>query len=154
MIQRPSAPATLRLDVAADPEWLSYIRHCIEGVTAHLDCPEEDALQIEMSVDEACANSIDAMRRLAISPNEARVCVKLWVEENQLHIQVQDCANSFFDAFQRAMPISDYTDRTQRRGYGLQIIKTFMDAVHYEHCSQNGNLLFMTKQFAHSTIQA
>ena len=73
------------------------------------------------------------------------VRIEITLLEQGLKIAVVDRGRDFADHFEKAVPFHDGTDRTRHRGYGLQIIKTCMDEVHYSHETDRGNRLVLTK---------
>lgn len=138
-------PADLALEISANPHWLCFVRQFVNLLARNLDLTSEEALQLEMSVDEACANSIQGALDAGTEPTGA-VRIEVAIRDGTLHVIVADSGEDFSEQFHRARPMSTFTDRSRRRGYGLQIIKTFMDDVHYERDPQNGNRLHLIKR--------
>ncbi len=124
---------------------LVLIRKIVNSLTADLGVSEEHALQLEMAVDEACSNSIVSIREKEGETSITRVRIEISVQEHCLRLAIVDSGNNFREQYERALPFHEGTDRTRDRGYGLQIIKTFMDEVDYIHDPAFGNKLILTK---------
>jgi len=114
----------------------------------HLGIPEKEALQLEICIDEACANSIQAIRDIEGNNPSTKVRIEVKICVESLRITVRDKGKDFSTSFNKAVPLSDFSDRTKKRGYGLQIIKTLMDDVQYQHEPEMGNSLHLVKYFS------
>jgi serine/threonine-protein kinase RsbW len=141
-------PSDLSIDITAQPYCLSIIRHFIGCIATELHFTPENALQLELCVDEACANSISAIHAAEGNQPQSRLHVEVHINSTFIKITVHDSGHDFMQKFKKALPLSDETDRTQKRGYGLKIIKTFMDDVQYVHEPSTGNRLHLIKYFA------
>ncbi|MGI6456766.1 MAG: ATP-binding protein [bacterium] len=147
MRQEPEHIPDLTIEFKARPEFLAVLRGFVRCFTKHLNLTPEEALQLEICVDEACANSIEHSLAHNSEPFEARIKIELHVLPDHLHLTVQDQGQDFSNHFDKALPLSDFSDRTRMRGYGLQIIKTLMDDVHYHYDPSLGNRLCLIKYF-------
>ena len=137
----------LSLEITAQPQFLTVIRLFVGCLVKEMNFSEQEAIQLELCVDEACANSIDAIQEKEGPEPTTRLHVDFTISDEYLKISVQDIGKDFTQSFQKALPMSEKTDRTQMRGYGLQIIKTFMDDVQYIHDPSLGNTLHLIKYF-------
>lgn len=144
MTREPS-PADLAIEISADSRWLLLVREYVNLLARQLDLTHEEALQLEMCVDEACSNSIHAVQKLHADPDKCKVRLELRLADEHIRVTVIDCGGDFSEHFHNALPMTGLTDRTRKRGYGLQIIKTLMDEVSYEHDPHHGNRLHFTK---------
>lgn len=136
------------VEFAAQPQYLALIRTFIGCFCSHLGLASEEALQLEICVDEACANSIEGIQALEGTHPKTRIRIELTLHDNGVQLSVVDQGRDFSYHFRKAAPLADYSDRTRRRGYGLQIIKTLMDDVHYSHDPGLGNRLSFVKYFS------
>ncbi|MDX9755359.1 MAG: ATP-binding protein [bacterium] len=150
MSEMPHPKQDISLEITAQPQYLSVIRHFISCLAQELNFSTEEALQLEMCVDEACANSICAIHDKEGPEPKTKVKVDILIDPSSLKITIHDSGKDFSPHFQKALPIDEHTDRTQFRGYGLQIIKTFMDDVQYDRDPAAGNHLHMIKYFSES----
>jgi len=130
------------VEIAPQSNYLSLLRNVINSVANQLDMDESMVGQLEMCIDEACANSISAMNEHGI---QTPVRLEVIVEKHCVRFTVYDSGEDFSHHFQNATPMDDETDRTKKRGYGLRIIKTFMDEVQYHHDPEEGNRLHLIK---------
>lgn len=135
----------LTLEVPPHPANLAVVRMMIGLIAEAIGFNETEALELELSVDEACSNSIAAMQETEGEAAAGGVRIEITILEQGLKIAVLDRGRNFADHFERAVPFHEGTDRTRPRGYGLQIIKTCMDEVHYFHEAERGNRLVLTK---------
>lgn len=117
----------------------------VNSLSNDLGFSEQDAMQLEMAVDEACANSIASIQEKEGDTPETKVRLEISVQQHCLRLAIVDSGNNFREQYEKAVPFHEETDRTRERGYGLQIIKTFMDEVHYIHDPNYGNKLILTK---------
>lgn len=145
MPDRPGAPTDLALEINANSRWLHLVREFVNLLAQNLNLTQEDALQLEMCVDEACANSINAVENFQADPEKCKVRIEAVIANGSIHITIVDCGADFSDPFHRALPMTGLTDRTRKRGYGLQIIKTLMDEVRYERDPAAVNRLHLIK---------
>lgn len=135
----------ITLEVKPQLSNLSLIRHLVNSISTDLGLSEREAVQMEMAVDEACANSIVSIQENEGDIPQAKVRLEISVQQHCLRVAIVDTGKSFHEQYEKAMPFHEETDRTCKRGYGLQIIKTFMDEVHYIHDPRIGNKLILTK---------
>ena len=144
-----------RLDIAIDaqPQILVVVRHFVSSLAQDLKLSPEEALQLELCVDEAGANSIQGTNEANGEDSNQLVRIEFKIEPDALHIDVIDFGEDFSHFLDRATPLTEFTDRTRKRGYGLQIIKTFMDEVSYQHDPQAGNRLHLIKYLSQNRDQ-
>ncbi|MEW6234799.1 MAG: hypothetical protein AB1656_05375 [Candidatus Omnitrophota bacterium] len=76
------------------------------------------------------------IRKMVNSLSENEQCFRL---------AINDGGSDFSKEFAMAVAFHENTDRTRRRGYGLQIIKTFVDEAHHVYEPNLGNKLILTK---------
>lgn len=132
----------IALEIVPKSNYLILLRQLMNCLAHELRISEKDASQLEMCLDEACANSIDAMNRHGIL-HPVRVEVEL--EDHCVRFTICDNGNDYSHHFHQAQPMDETADRTQRRGYGLRIIKTLMDEVDYSYDPEMGNRLLLVK---------
>lgn len=132
----------IALEIVPKSNYLILLRNLLNCLAQQLQLSDEDSGLLEMCLDEACANSIDAMNRNGV-PHPVRVEVE--IKDNCVCFTVCDNGHDYSHHFQQAKPMDNLTDRTKRRGYGLRIIKTLMDEVDYSYDPQMGNRLYLVK---------
>jgi serine/threonine-protein kinase RsbW len=100
--------------------------------------------QIQLVVDEACANVVDhAYQGMAQGDMEVTCCL----DSQSISVQVRDWGKGFTPA---CVPEPDVEAPLQERrlgGLGLFLIHQVMDEVHYVIDPELGNALTMTKRF-------
>ena len=135
----------IAIEIAPNPQFLSLLRRFAGCLARDLGLTEEEALQLELCLDEACANSIEGTLMRTRQFDSPCIRIELSVKTDALEITIRDSGNDFTSAFQKATALHEFTDRTRKRGYGLQIIKTFMDRVQYSYDPVKGNELRFIK---------
>jgi serine/threonine-protein kinase RsbW len=95
--------------------------------------------EVELAVSEACTNAI---RHTDDADALATVAISFRVYENRLVIEVKDQGTGF-DI--EEVPLPEF-DKHPEGGYGLYIIQTVMDEVHYTRGDRH-NTLAMKKYF-------
>jgi serine/threonine-protein kinase RsbW len=124
---------------------LDYL-HLTAGV-ARLVCetvkepelPKTFVDEVELAVSEACTNAI---RHVAKDDALGRVGISFQVYESLLVIEVKDQGKGFEI---NDVPLPEF-DQHPEGGYGLYIIRTVMDEVHYTK-GEEFNTLTMKKYF-------
>jgi len=130
----------------------------ISDVARRMGFGEEAVGEIELCVDEACANVIEHAYKDLGDCDEARpthlentegfpsVGIKISIAQHSLTITVSDKGKGAQGQFERgAQNLDDYVDRERHRGLGLFIIRKLMDDVNVDFPSDCGTRLTMTK---------
>jgi serine/threonine-protein kinase RsbW len=129
------------------------LKAVLENVPKAMDCVAEAAraagldeqavCQIQVAVDEACANVVAHAYR-EMEPGDMELCCQ--IREQCLVIQVRDWGRGFVP---EDVPEPDVTAPLEERdlgGLGLFLIKQYMDEVQYEFDPEEGNELTMVKR--------
>ncbi len=132
----------IALEIVPKSNYLVLLRHLMKCLAHELRLTDEDAGQLEMCVDEACANSVEAMNKHGILHP---VRLEIEMEDHCVRFTICDNGLDYSHHFHQAKPMTEEADRSKRRGYGLRIIKTLMDEVDYFHDPQTGNRLYLVK---------
>jgi len=131
------------LEVPSSTENLVLIRDFVTriGQQAHLD--EEEISNLELAVDEACANVIEHAYGL---DSRQEVIIQAICDDEAVRISVIDTGKGFDPT--GVMPTSIDTLVTERRsgGLGIRLIKALMDEVSYQIQPGQKNELHMTKR--------
>jgi len=125
-------------------EALGTLRHLIVGVAQDSGFDEEHVEQIEMAVDEACANVVKHAYsdRTHQTP---KLLMRIVISRDSLKITVTDKGVGLANMPIGASSVKEYLDRGAQGGLGLYIIRNFMDEVEYDSPPQAGTTLHMTK---------
>jgi serine/threonine-protein kinase RsbW len=131
---------------------LSILRNVATCVAREAGFCEEDIDQIEMAVDEACANVIRHAYSAGsdgqlpkIEPADFVLHLQVCVSENRISFRVRDRGVGLDKKPGGARSIEEYVKRGGKGGLGIYIIRNFMDEVDYECPPGEGTILTMTK---------
>lgn len=130
------------------------VRAVLENVTLAIDCvaqvaqaaglDDQTVYQLQLAVDEACANVVDHAYE-GVEPGDMEISCDL--DEQELTIRVRDWGAGFIPG---EVPEPDVDAPLEERtlgGLGLFLIRQVMDQVCYERDPEQGNELTMTKRF-------
>jgi len=127
------------------PRKVSYL-HFATSISRQIcqqiqECREDKnfASDIELCVSEACTNAIKYGR---CSEREDVISLYFQIHADKLIIKVQDKGSGFN---LNSLPDPDI-ENLPDRGYGLYIVRSKMDDVHYSQ-TKKGNFLTMIKSF-------
>lgn len=135
-------PNECDLEVVGRADQLDKIREWV-GQVAHLaGLSDEQVFQVQMSVDEACANVVEHAYEGIEGGSIALKCV--WNAET-LTITIQDCGKPFDPEAVPPPDLSTDLETRQVRGLGLYFMRRLMDQVHFEF-DQGCNRLVMVKK--------
>lgn len=148
--ENPNPDVTV--EIAARLHHLVHLRHLVYCMAEDLGFSAADATQLEMCVDEACSNSIRAIQDKEGENAKTKVRIDFHFQSNGICITIYDNGSDFSNFFENAEVLTEIFDCKRRRGYGLQIIKTFMDEVRYVHTPEVGNRLRLTKYLPKRSI--
>lgn len=131
---------TVELTVPRDTYYLAFIRK-VTGDLARKGGFSAEALgQIEMAIDEACANAI-----LYQCPSGSMLGLRVELGEEDFSITLKERGRRFaFDEL-GVFNLDQKNQCPEPGGLGIFIIKNFMDEVTYEHREGVGNILRMVK---------
>jgi serine/threonine-protein kinase RsbW len=129
--------------------YLRMIRQSVTDVSARAGLSEFQTAQLEMAVDEACANVIEhsygGESGAVSNPEHPGLRINLMQCRDRVVVEIFDRGAGFeFDA-QRVVPPDEYLDHQRQRGLGMYIIQRFVDDVQYERGTSSGNCLRLTK---------
>jgi serine/threonine-protein kinase RsbW len=129
--------------------YLAYIRTLVGDLARKIGFPEVEAAKIEMAVDEACSNvvehSYDAKKNWRWKHRHPEIRLDVRVEYNQLIIEINDHGQHFDFAAYRPDNIEERARNMHTGGYGIAIMRQFMDEVQYSSTAADGNTLRLVK---------
>ena len=137
------------IQIPGEGSSLAHIREFIVDLAQKIGFTAEDVARIEMSVDEACSNvvkhaySADKQWRWQHRDPEIRLAIRL--ESNQLVIEINDHGQRFDFAGYQPADIQVRAQDMQTGGYGIAIMRQFMDEVTYSSSDATGNTLRLVK---------
>ncbi len=139
---------------------LNPLRTFIATLARQCGFEEAEVEQIEMAVDEACANVVrHAYKHLGVScdlpeEHQSKDCevrsscllrVRVEISEEALRVTIVDSGIGVQDRHSGVESIEEYQQRGGTGGLGIYIIKKFMDEVEYEATPDSGTIVTMTK---------
>lgn len=134
---------TFTLDVPSTTENLALIREFVTRVAAQAGFNETEVGQLELAVDEACANVIEH----AYGDDKTKqVMVRAIFDEDTLRIHVIDTGKGFDPTQVPEQELKDLIAKRKTGGLGMRLIKTLMDEVHYDIEPGKKNELRMVKK--------
>lgn len=146
--ENPRRKPHMELRCQVDPTLLGLLRDFVCGVARNLGFSEQQVAEIEISVDEACANVMEHAYGEAENKDEDGddVQVRLYLSADRLTVQVSDSGTGKPD-LDHSMSMDAYLDinREKFRGLGLVLMQKFMDEVHIHSTPGHGTVVEMTK---------
>ena len=134
---------TFTLDVPSTTENLAMIREFVTRVAAQAGLNEAEVGQLELAVDEACANVIEHAYG---DDTTKQVMVRAIFDEDTLRIHVIDTGKGFDPTQVPEQELKDLIAKRRTGGLGMRLIKTLMDEVHYDIEPGKRNELRMVKK--------
>ena len=139
----------LAIHTPGDVTYLGHIRELVCDLAHKVGFPSEDIAKIEMAVDEACSNIVehayapDTNWRWQHQRPEIRLVVR--IAQDQLIIEINDHGQQFDFAAYRPTNVHDRAQAMHTGGYGIAIMREFMDEVAYISNAAEGNTLRLVK---------
>jgi serine/threonine-protein kinase RsbW len=128
---------------------LAYIRSLVADLAQQVGFPEDEVAKIEMAVDEACSNIVEhayiSEKAWQWKQAEPRIGLEVRAEPNRLVIEINDHGQRFDFATYRPHDIEQRVLQMQTGGYGVAIMREFMDEVQYSSSDVAGNTLRLVK---------
>jgi len=131
------------LQVPSSTENLALIREFVTSVGRQATLSEEEITQLELAVDEACANVIEHAYGHDITK---AVSVRATFDDEKLLISVIDEGRGFDPAKVDQESVEELVHARKSGGLGIRLIRTLMDEVSYEIVPGQKNELHMTKR--------
>jgi serine/threonine-protein kinase RsbW len=134
---------TFTLDVPSTTANLALIREFVTRVAAQAGLNDVEVGQLELAVDEACANVIEH----AYGDDKTKqVTVRAIFDEDTLRIHVIDTGKGFDPTQVQQQDLKDLIAKRKTGGLGMRLIETLMDEVHYDVEPGRRNELRMVKK--------
>lgn len=141
---------TFTLDVPSTTQNLALIREFVTRVAAQAGFNETEVGQLELAVDEACANVIEH----AYGDDKAKqVMVRAVFDEDTLRIHVIDTGKGFDPTQVQEHDLKDLIAKRKTGGLGMRLIRSLMDEVHYDIEPGKKNELRMVKKLRKHRIE-
>lgn len=169
----------LEIRSTIEPHVLGVLRAMVTSVSTQAGFDEEAVAQIEMAVDEACANVVrHAYKHLGYSSDFAgeeqcdAALPRLFnpQDESDVHLTLQICVDEEAICFRiidsgagleshthsrmGVESLEEYIEKGGTGGLGSLIIRNFMDKVEYDTAPNGGTILTMTKYRQRTTASS
>jgi len=150
--EQPLASGTndLTFHVPGSYRYLAFVRDAATELALQQGFNIFDAGQFEMAVDEACTNVIEHSYGGACSlesePDHPGISIRFIPLENGIAAEISDHGAGFDFQKDRIVDANEYIANRNERGLGLYIISQFVDDMCYEHSSETGNTMRLTKR--------
>ena len=131
------------LQVPSSTENLALIREFVTTVGRQAQLEEADISNLELAVDEACANVIEHAYG---HDTTKEVIVRAKYDEEELQISVIDEGRGFDPNGVKQDSVEQLIHERKSGGLGIRLIKKLMDDVSYEIVPGQKNELHMTKK--------
>jgi serine/threonine-protein kinase RsbW len=143
----PSFERKFTLQVPSSTENLALIREFVTTIGRQAQLEEPEISNLELAVDEACANVIEHAYGHDITKE---VVVRAKFDEESLRISVIDEGRGFDPGNVGQDSVEQLIHARQSGGLGIRLIKKLMDEVSYEIMPGQKNELHMTKKIRKS----
>ncbi|MBI3945639.1 MAG: ATP-binding protein [Armatimonadetes bacterium] len=143
----------LALMVPGEAEYLCLVRDLVTTVARKAGFPDCRIGEIEIAVDEACANIIEHAygRRPPGEPHVGKpqaIAVRLALFPDRIEVRIRDRGRCFPPEMASSLDIAEFAASGRRRGIGSYIIRSFVDEVHHSYRPGRGNELTLVKYLA------
>jgi serine/threonine-protein kinase RsbW len=134
---------TFQLHVPSSTENLSMIRDFVGSIGERAGFGKRDLMQLELAVDEACANVIEHAYG---SDTTHEVTVKATLDADAVEIRIIDTGRGFDPSLVKPEDTESLIAQGKSGGLGMRIISRVMDEVKYEIGPGQKNELRMIKR--------
>lgn len=143
--------STGKVSIAApgDGSYLRYLRTLVTDLARQVGFTDPEVAKVEMAVDEACANVVEHSyapdKQWCWQHREPEIRMDIRTEHGQLVIEINDHGQGFDFANYRPAEMHDRIQSMAKGGYGILIMRQFMDEVQYSSNDRTGNTLRLVK---------
>jgi anti-sigma regulatory factor (Ser/Thr protein kinase) len=135
-------PEEISLSVPSHSKYLNLIRKVADCIVMGMGFSEKECTRTILALDEACSNII--RHSCGEDPN-IKIDLTFCVKDDRLDIRIRDYGDCGTGFHPEEVPCKD-TGEVKPGGFGLGLIKSIMDCVEFTPCTENGNVLKMSKK--------
>jgi serine/threonine-protein kinase RsbW len=139
----------LRISAPCHGSHLARIRSLVGDLARSIGFDEDEVAKIEMAVDEACSNVLKhayAVRQhWQWKHRDPQIRLDVRSEPHRIVIEINDHGQRFDFAAHPPADLEDRIRQMQTGGYGIAIMRQFMDEVEYNSSRTAGNTLRLVK---------
>ena len=147
-VQLKKTGGKLEIQAPGEVRSLGHIRKAVADLAHTIGFPEDEVAKVEMAVDEACSNVV----KHAYAPDkqwcwrhDPEIRLEIRTEDGRLVIEINDHGQKFDFAGYQPASIQARINDMKTSGYGIFIMRQFMDEVQYHSSDQEGNTLRLVK---------
>lgn len=148
-VRLPRSADDVQVHTAGDEGYLIYLRQLVSDLSRSVGFSDNEIAKIEMAVTEACENVVEHAYAPALQwrwrQPDPEIRIDIHTDGERLIIEINDHGQRFDFAQYNPPDINDQIAKTKGGGYGIAIIRKFMDEVQYNSNDQTGNTLRMVK---------
>lgn len=144
-IQLKKSPGRLLMQTPGHGSYLPYLRAAVTDLARQIGFPEVEVAKIEMAVGEACENVLEHAYARSWQQPDPEIRMDIRVEGGLLVIEINDHGQRFDFAAYRPPSIQENLQQMKTGGFGISIMRQFMDEVHYSSNDTTGNTLRLVK---------
>ncbi|MGB9691517.1 MAG: ATP-binding protein [Candidatus Sumerlaeaceae bacterium] len=151
MTQQQSKAVNPKIEICCrlDSTMLGLLRDFVTAVATHLGFSPTETSQIEICVDEACANALEHAygKNANLLDQNKELTIEIFFQNGELTIRVIDHGCGIKDPQTAISSLDDYlaAGREKYRGLGLYMMKQFMDRLVVHSEPGKGTIVEMTK---------
>lgn len=131
------------LEVPSSTENLVMIRDFVKRVGRQTGMEEQEIFNLELAVDEACANVIEHVYG---NDTSKEVIIRAICDDKEVRISVIDMGRGFDPTGVTPATIDSLVSGRKSGGLGIRLIRALMDEVSYEISPGQKNELHMVKR--------
>lgn len=131
------------LEVPSSTENLAMIRDFVKRVGRQTGMEEQEIFNLELAVDEACANVIEHVYG---NDTSKEVIIRATCDDKEVRISVIDMGRGFDPTGVTPATIDSLVSGRKSGGLGIRLIRALMDEVSYEISPGQKNELHMVKR--------
>jgi len=155
-VQLKKSTGKLSIKAPGHGSYLAYIRHLIGDLARKVGFPDDEVAKIEMAVDEACSNIVEhsyagkkeatgAQKSWQWKHRDPEIQLDVRAERDRLVIEIKDHGQRFDLTSYRPKELGERITQMETGGYGVAIMRAFMDEVQYSSSDAAGNTLRLVK---------
>jgi serine/threonine-protein kinase RsbW len=142
-------PGRVQIHTPGDGSYLGYIRGLVADLARQVGFSESEAAKVEMAVDEACSNVLEHSyapdKQWCWQHRQPEIRLEIRTEAGRLVVEISDHGQGFDFSKYQPHAIDQRLAEMAPGGYGIPIMRQFMDEVQYSSNDRTGNTLRLVK---------
>ena len=134
---------TIVIQTPGEMHFLHRIRDFVTGIAEESGINEQDLDNIELAVDEACANVIE--HGYDPEETEKNLTIRMEINTSKLVLSIIDQGKHFDPRSKQQPDINELINMKRDGGLGISLIKRAMDEIDYRRTPDGHNELVLIK---------